>query len=117
MTYELTDAVWLNQSDVCSIEHLAEVSGLSVEEIDDLVASGVIEAADVPKRCFHLLHIVTVRQARRLRDDFQLDRNGVALAMALLRRIDSLEAALAEASPRPIEAQPLAPGTMAGRDA
>ena len=58
--------------------------------------SGVIWPADaaVQPRSFHLLHVVTVRQARRLRDDFELDSNGVALAMTLLRRISVLERAL-----------------------
>jgi chaperone modulatory protein CbpM len=107
MTLQVTRAVWLNDSDVCSIEHLAEVSGLSPEEVEDLVESGIINPADAPAagRSFHLLHVVTVRQARRLRDDFQLDRNGLALAMTLLRRIDSLEQALLAARSR----HPIAP--------
>jgi chaperone modulatory protein CbpM len=72
------------------------VSGLSLDEVEDLVANGVIPPADAPAnpRCFHLLHVVTVRQARRLRDDFELDSNGVALAMTLRRRIRVLEQAL-----------------------
>ena len=96
MTSQVTQAVWLNQTDVCSIEHLAEVSGLSLEEIEDLVETGLVAPAEAqaPTRSFHLLHVVTVRQARRLRDDFQLDRNGLALAMTLLRRIAALEQAL-----------------------
>jgi len=99
MSMQLTHAVWLNESDVCSIEHLAEVSGLSIEEIEDLVDSGLMEPAAAPARSFHLLHVVTVRQARRLRDDFQLDRNGLALAMTLVRRIEALEQALRAARP------------------
>lgn len=100
MTSQVTQAVWLNETDVCSIEHLAEVSGLSLEEIEDLVENGLVAPAEAqaPTRSFHLLHVVTVRQARRLRDDFQLDRNGLALAMTLLRRIASLEQALAARS-------------------
>jgi chaperone modulatory protein CbpM len=31
------------------------------------------------------------RLARRLRDDFELDRAGLALALRLMQRIDSLE--------------------------
>ena len=106
MSLQVTHAVWLNDCAVCSIEHLVEVSGLSLEEIEDLVESGLMEPADAaaPARSFHLRHVVTVRQARRLRDDFQLDRNGLALAMTLLRRIDSLElAVLVARSPHPIE--------------
>jgi chaperone modulatory protein CbpM len=94
-------AVWLDEDEDCSIEHLADVSGLSLDEVEDLVVSGVIWPADAATepRCFHLLHVVTLRQARRLRDDFELDSNGVALAMTLLRRIKVLERALAMLPP------------------
>jgi chaperone modulatory protein CbpM len=96
MSLQVNHAIWLDAGGVCTIEHLAEVSGLSLEEVEDLVVSGVIWPADAATqpRCFQLLHVVTVRQARRLRDDFELDRNGVALAMTLLRRISVLERAL-----------------------
>lgn len=96
MNTQLTHATWLGEAALCTMEHLAEVSGLSLDEVDDLLVSGAIWPADAaaqPRR-FHLLHVVTVRQARRLRDDFELDSNGVALAMTLLRRIDALEQAL-----------------------
>jgi chaperone modulatory protein CbpM len=102
MTMQVTHAVWLNDTQVCSIDHLVEVTGLSREEIDDLVGSGLIAPADAATQppCFHLVHVVTLRQARRLKDDFQLDRNGVALAMTLLRRIEALEQALLAAQSR-----------------
>jgi chaperone modulatory protein CbpM len=93
MSLPVPQVIWLGEGEVCTIEHLAEVSGLSLDEVEDLVVTGVIwpaEAATLP-RCFHLLHVMTVRQARRLRDDFELDSNGVALAMTLLRRISVLE--------------------------
>lgn len=114
MTLQITHAVWLNDSAVCSIEHLVEVSGLSREDIEDLVENGLMDPANVdpadaaaPKRAFHLLHVVTVRQARRLRDDFQLDRNGLTLAMTLLRRIEALEQDLLFAQSRhPIKSHP-----------
>ena len=94
MSLALTHAVWLNESAVCSIDELAAVSGLSVDDIEDLVDNGLIHPADAPGRSFHLMHVVTVRKARTLRDDFQLDRNGLALAMTLLRRVEALERAL-----------------------
>jgi chaperone modulatory protein CbpM len=96
MSLQVTHAIWLGEGEVCTIEHLADMSGLSLHEVEDLALSGVIWPADVVEqpRCFHLLHLVTVRQARRLRDDFELDSNGVALAMTLLRRIGVLEQAL-----------------------
>lgn len=96
MSMQVTPAVWLNDTAVCSIEHLVEVSGLSLDEISNLVEDGVMAPADAsnPATGFHLIHVLTARQARRLRDDFELDRNGLALALTLLRRIESLEQAL-----------------------
>lgn len=102
MSMQVTQAVWLNDTAVCSIEHLVEVSGLSLDEIRYLVEDGVIEPVDASNSAaaFHLVHVLTARQARRLRDDFELDRNGLALALTLLRRIDSLEQALYMAQSR-----------------
>lgn len=96
MTLPVIQAVCLDETTVCSIDHLADVSGLSLDELEDLVEMGLLQAADLapPARAFHLVHVVTVRQAARIKDDFQLDRNGLALAMTLLRRIASLEHAL-----------------------
>jgi len=96
MSMQVTHAVWLNETAVCSIDHLVEVSGLSLDDISNLVEDGVIAPADAsdPGAGFHLAHVLTARQARRLRDDFELDRNGLALALTLLRRIESLEQAL-----------------------
>lgn len=96
MTLPVTECIWLHGSDVCPIEHLAEVSGLAIEEIEDLIETGVIAPVDQTAQpiCFRLHYVLTVKAARRLRDDFQLDRHGVALALTLLQRIDELEAAL-----------------------
>ena len=86
--------IWLNDQAACSAQHLAEVSGLSVEEIDELIATRVIvpvdEATSPP--AFALRWVVTATTARRLRDDFELDRNGVSLALTLMQRIEDLEA-------------------------
>jgi chaperone modulatory protein CbpM len=97
MTMQITDTVWLNDVAVCRIEHLVEVSGLSVEEIEDLIEAGVIapQQPDVQPRSFELRYVITVKTARRLRDDFQLDPHGVSLALTLLQRIGELEAQLA----------------------
>jgi chaperone modulatory protein CbpM len=90
-----SDLIWLNESDVCSIEQLVEVSGLSLDEIQELVQNGAIVPVDDKKPpSFHLHYIVDARTARRLRDDFELDRHGMALALMLLRRIHELESRL-----------------------
>ncbi|RXZ38523.1 hypothetical protein D9O50_03070 [Oxalobacteraceae bacterium CAVE-383] len=99
MNIDTSDWVWLNDREVCSARHLAEVSGLSDEEIEELVEMGVLAPVEQPgapmdaplPRAFHLRCIVTVKAARRLRDDFELDRNGLVLALTLLQRIDALQ--------------------------
>ena len=85
--------IWLNDQAVCSALHLAEISGLTVEEIDELIANRVIVPVDdaVIPPAFALRWVVTATTARRLRDDFELDRNGVSLALTLMQRIEDLE--------------------------
>lgn len=97
MNQQANEAVWLDGDDLYPVEYLAEVSGLSIEEIDDLVTVGLIEPSvtAVQPRVFRLCHVLIVKKARRLRDDFQLDHHGVALALTLIRRIDELQAEVA----------------------
>lgn len=96
MKIDVADSIWLKDTDVCSAEQLAEMSGLSMEEIADLIECGIITPVDafVQSKNFQLRAVIIAKTARRLRDDFQLDRYGVTLALALLRRIDALEAEL-----------------------
>jgi chaperone modulatory protein CbpM len=96
MTVHITESIWLNASDICSLEHLEQVSGLSHDNLLDLVDAGVIEPSnqDPENYFFPVSCIVVARTARRLRDDFELDPQGLALAVNLLRRIDTLEAEL-----------------------
>ncbi|WP_019140980.1 chaperone modulator CbpM [Noviherbaspirillum massiliense] len=96
MRIEVTDPIWLNETDACSIEHLAEMSGLSLDELRELMEWGVITPVDVqaPAPSFHLNYVVVARTARRLREDFELDRHGTAVALMLLQRIHELETEL-----------------------
>jgi len=96
MRLHVAKSIWLNDTDVCSIEQLADASGLSIDEVIDLIECGIIAPVDkgVEPQEFQLHYIVTAKTARRLRDDFERDRYGVALALTLLRRIDELEAEL-----------------------
>lgn len=98
MATKVTEVVWLNALDLCSFEHVLEVSGLTESELQDLVDMGLIHPTGTdPKRYyFHTESIVIARRARRLRDDFELDAQGVAVALSLLERIEGLEAQLAD---------------------
>lgn len=93
MNIVVSESIRLDESGVCSIEHLAELSGLSLEELRDLVESGVIEPVEDSAEpfSFYLRYVVTAKTARRLRDDFELDWRGVAVALTLLNRIERLE--------------------------
>lgn len=97
MTSKITESVWLNASDICSFEHVLEVSGLRPQELLELIEIGVIETSnDDPRNYFfHTQCIVVARKARRLRDDFELDAQGIALALRLLQRVGDLEAEIA----------------------
>ena len=96
MKVNASEWIWPNDHDVCSARHLIEVSGLSNEEFDELLEIGVIVPIDntTQVKSFQLRYIVTANTARRLRDDFELDLHGVALAMTLVRRIDELQSEL-----------------------
>lgn len=98
MSAYLHNAIWLNETEICTLEHLAEISGLSQSELSELINSGSIEPAnqDPEHYVFHLHAIVIARKARRLRDDFELDTHGMAVAITLLRRISKLEQELAK---------------------
>ncbi|MFZ6690816.1 chaperone modulator CbpM [Undibacterium sp. SXout20W] len=87
---------------ICNAYYLMEVSGLSDIEIDALIEHDLLtplksENNDgVNYRTGETLHfalhaVFFATCARRLRDDFELDCNGLILALNLMRRIDSLQ--------------------------
>ena len=96
MTVEMTETIWLNNDEVCSLQHVAAVSGLSESDLLDLVETGVLSpvSGESDAYMFYTECIVVARKARRLRDDFELNADGLALVLNLLRRVDSLEASL-----------------------
>jgi chaperone modulatory protein CbpM len=93
MNINQSEWIWLNDQDICSAQHLIEVSGLSGEELDELINNGVILPIDdqARQKTFLLHYVVVAKNARRLRDDFELDRHGLALALTLMKRIDELQ--------------------------
>jgi chaperone modulatory protein CbpM len=98
MRNEVTELTWLDAQVEYSLVELAERSRLSVGELLELVNCGVISArepaAASPRFPGHAL--AAARTAARLRDDFEVDVHGVALAMALLARIEELESELSQ---------------------
>ncbi|MBP6017892.1 MAG: hypothetical protein KA735_00240 [Burkholderiaceae bacterium] len=99
MALHITESIWLNATDTCTLEHLIEVSGLDRNDLLTLVEADVIPA-EVPNPEHYLFRsdsIVLARTARRLKDDFELNTDGLILAVSLVQRIHRLEAKLAAA--------------------
>jgi hypothetical protein len=96
MKAELTDAVWLEERGVLTLFELSECSGLSEAELRDLVDLGALEPVDPDAQewNFGARCIVAARAACRLRRDFELDVEGLALVMSLLDRVEELESEL-----------------------
>ncbi len=96
---ETVAAVWLNETQFCTLDDLAQLSGLSLAELKDLISVGVIEAksTDDDHVIFQQHYVVVARTAKRLRDDFELDHHGLAVAVHLLQRIQELEGQLSSA--------------------
>ena len=94
MPAELTEAIWLDEHGVVTLIELAECSGLSEGELRDLVDMGALLPlqAEAPDLRFDARCIVAARTACRLRNDFELEPHGLALALSLLERVQELEA-------------------------
>jgi chaperone modulatory protein CbpM len=84
---------WLNEHYELSLAQLCELSGLSETEPRGLVDCGAIAPADPLARewTFSANRLVVARSAFRLRRDFELDSQGLALAVTLLERVRDLE--------------------------
>ena len=96
MKVELTEAVWLDERGAFTLVELAQCSGLAESELRDLVELGAIAPMDPDARewSFAAKCISAARAASRLRNDFELDSQGVAVVLSLLERVQELESAL-----------------------
>jgi chaperone modulatory protein CbpM len=97
MRVELTEVLWFEQH-VLSLSELAEISGLPRPVLDELLDCGVIaplEPAATQLR-FGAAALRTARTAHRLRADFELDVQALAVALSLVARVEELEAQLRE---------------------
>lgn len=100
MSMELVDVHLLDEHSELSLVELAEYSGLSREVLLELVDCGAILPKNPDEATIHFAArwVVTARTACRLREDFELDTEGVALALSLLARIRELEAQIGDLS-------------------
>jgi chaperone modulatory protein CbpM len=92
-----TEVLWLDEHRVVSLRELIEVSGLSEQELLELVHIGALPARELGGGgySFSAGVITAARTACRLRDDFELDTRGLSVALSLLERVRSLEEEIA----------------------
>jgi len=90
---------------ICNLYYLMQVSGLSEDEIEALVEHNLLTpihqtetsetiSQTTSSKHFSLNEVLFASCARRLKDDFELDSNGLVMALHLMRRIDRLQAEL-----------------------
>lgn len=99
MSWPLDEALFLEEHILIALEELAQASGLSTQDVIELVEYGVFEPVgtdvvghgDMRAWRFAARCIVTARTASRLRQDFDLPTSGLALVLSLLERIETLE--------------------------
>jgi chaperone modulatory protein CbpM len=93
---EASEVLWLDEHHELSLMKLVELSGLSATEVQHLVACetlvpvGTVESAAEAR--FSAQCLALARTGSRLRNDFDLDENALALTLRLLNRIHELEA-------------------------
>jgi chaperone modulatory protein CbpM len=92
-----TEVLWLDEHRMVSLSELVDVSGLREEELMELVHSGALPSRAQPGGhiAFSARVVTMARTACRLRDDFELDTRGLAVALRLLERVKDLESEIA----------------------
>lgn len=100
---EATEVLWLDEHHQFTLTEFVHLSGLSVTDLQHLIdcealqpVAAVEPAAeiDAAEARFSGECLSLARTASRLRNDFDLDANGLTLTLRLLNRIHELEAEL-----------------------
>lgn len=91
------EVLWLDEQRVVSMAELLEVSGLSRDEVIELVQGGAIQAREISgaSYTFSARVIGVARTACRLRDELELDTLALGVVLRLLDRVGELEAQIA----------------------
>lgn len=98
MNIENSELIWLDERHEVSLDELIELSGLSLEELHQLVESGALapikSTEDNPTSDtwhFSSQCLVSIQALSRLKHDFELEPNAFALTLVFLERIRALE--------------------------
>ena len=88
-----TEVLWLDEHRVVNLAELVELSGLTADEVLELVQGGALPVREMRGTvCTFGAQVVTVaRTASRLRDELELDMAGLGVALRLLDRVRGLE--------------------------
>lgn len=92
-TMQPTEFLWLDTRETVALSELIRACGLSAEELDELIGYGAItplQAGAAPP-LFAADRVPPLREACRLRQDFDLDLFAVAMLIGYLDRIAQLE--------------------------
>jgi chaperone modulatory protein CbpM len=83
---------WLDSAEPLALDALARLSGLSVQELEELLDYGALTPLDTRDNSllFPLHCVAPLRRAARLRQDFDLDLFAMVV-LDQLRQIESLE--------------------------
>ena len=92
MEVKASDWMWLDTRHNVDQHELAQLCGMSAAEIDELVDYGaLVPLVNAPVRLFNAAMVPSLREAVRLRADFDLELSTVSLLLRYLQRIVLLE--------------------------
>jgi chaperone modulatory protein CbpM len=92
MEVKPSDWMWLDTRHNVDQQELAQMCSMSEAEVDELVDYGVlVPLVNAPGRLFNAAVVPSLREAVRLRADFDLDLFTVSLLLRYLQRIVQLE--------------------------
>jgi chaperone modulatory protein CbpM len=93
MNIESTEALSLDEHSQVSYSQLLVLSGLSEEDLRELVDHGALAPVDpsASSWMFKSYCVVVARKASRLGRDFELDAHSVSILLGFVERIEALE--------------------------
>jgi chaperone modulatory protein CbpM len=96
MNADTAEALRLDEHSQVSYSQLVVLSGLSDDDLRELVDQGALTPVDpgASSWMFTSYCVVVARKARRLRSDFELDAHAVSILLGFVERIEALESEL-----------------------
>ncbi len=91
MIVDLTEVIWLSEGHLVSYQELQQRSGLDDEEMRYLLESGALLPKHPDTDQFDSSALDLLRRVARLKQDFEVDSDGICLLLSLLQKIHSLE--------------------------